>query len=295
MKLCLVCGAHFNGAQWRCPQCGTAPRLIDGYPAFAPDLAQANDGFDAASHVLLDRLQAGNFWFRARNALITDLTRRYFPDAREVLEVGCGTGFVLRALQEALPSGRITGADIYSNSLPYATRRSAGSVELLQMDVCAVPYSEQFDLICAFDVLEHVADDNEALRQIHRALKADGGVLLAVPQHPALWSAADDYAHHKRRYGRGELARKCRAAGFNVIFSTSFVTTLLPFMFIRRRLEPNLEDFDPVAEVSLPKWLDVTFEMLLHLERAAIRVGLSLPFGGSSFAVARKSGVGGNR
>jgi SAM-dependent methyltransferase len=291
MKICLSCSARFSGARWRCPQCGRSPQVVDGFPAFAPALAEANDGFEAASHALLDRLQAGNFWFRERNALIADLTRRYFPGAREVLEIGCGTGFVLQALREALPSSKIVGADVYSNSLPYATRRTGGNVELLQMDVGAVPYSEQFDLICAFDVLEHVVDDNEALRQMRRALKADGGVLLAVPQHPMLWSAADDHGHHKRRYRRDELAGKCRAAGFDVIFSTSFVTTLLPFMYIRRRLDRNVENFDPVAEVSLPKWLDVPFGALLHVERAAIGAGWSLPFGGSCFVVARNSGA----
>ena len=68
------------------------------------------------------------------------------------------------------------------------------------MDVCALPYSEQFDLICAFDVLEHVEDDRTALVQPRRALKPGGEVLLAVPQHPVLWSAAKDYGYHKRRY-----------------------------------------------------------------------------------------------
>ena len=76
MKLCLACGACFSGAQWRCPQCRKCPPLIEGFPAFAPALAEANDGFDAGSHALLNRLQADNFWFRVRNALIADLTRR---------------------------------------------------------------------------------------------------------------------------------------------------------------------------------------------------------------------------
>jgi hypothetical protein len=138
-------------------------------------------------------------------------------------------------------------------------------------------------------VLEHVDDDRAALAGISRTLTRNGGVILAVPQHPALWSQADEYARHKRRYRRGELIEKCREAGFKIAWHSSFVSILLPFMAIHRWRGKAMRQFDPVKEFSMPRSLNRLFESVLDLERIAIRAGFSFPFGGSCFVVARKS------
>src|SRR5689334_11335461 len=93
------------------PSCGHAPQEADGFLLFAPELAAFNDGMPAEAHHVLDKLQHRSFWFRARNRLIVDLVRRHFPQARNVLEVGCGTGYVLSGLQTALPSLRLAGSE----------------------------------------------------------------------------------------------------------------------------------------------------------------------------------------
>ena len=157
-------------------------------------------------------LRTSSFWFRVRNRLITDLVRRYFPTAERVLEIGCGTGYVLQALRTALPQSCLLGSEIYANGLPYAARRLGPEVKLFQMDARDIPYATEFDLICAFDVLEHVAEDERVLHELYRALRPGGGVLLSVPQHQFLWSKSDEISLHKRRYRRGELESKCRKA-----------------------------------------------------------------------------------
>ena len=101
MKRCLQCRSTYDGPEWTCPACGASPARVDGFVAFAPDLAASNDGMEPDAHHRLDRLQDSSFWFRVRNRLVKDLVRRYFPAAERVLEIGCGTGYVLRALQSA--------------------------------------------------------------------------------------------------------------------------------------------------------------------------------------------------
>lgn len=96
--------------------------------------------------------------------------------------------------------------------------------------------AELFDVVGAFDLIEHIADDEVALRAIHRAVRDGGGVVIAVPQHPWLWSQTDVIAHHVRRYRRGELEDKIRRAGFRVAFSGSFTCLLLPLMVTGRML-----------------------------------------------------------
>lgn len=289
MKRCLVCDAAYQADTWQCPKCDTLVPLEDGFLAFAPALAHDNDGFESSSHEQLQILQHGSFWFRARNRLITDLVRRYFVNSQRALEVGCGTGFVLTALREALPHAVLCGSEIYLNGLAYARARLTGAGQLFQMDARDIPFREEFDLLCAFDVLEHIEEDELVLRQMAQALRPGGGVLLAVPQHPSLWSRNDDLAFHKRRYRRGELEQKCVAAGLDVTFSTSFVTSLLPVFALQRSTRSRSKDHDPSRELQLPWFMDRLFEMLLDGERQLIRLGMRLPAGGSRFVVARKT------
>jgi hypothetical protein len=120
-------------------------------------------------------------------------------------------------------------------------------------------------------------------------LKPGGIIVLTVPQHAWLWSDADEYACHKRRYSASELAGKVHRAGFNIVKSTSFVTTLLPAMVVSRMLRKRgSNNFDPKAELSINSVLNSLFRQLLNLELAGIRLGLSYPLGGSRLMVASK-------
>ena len=64
------------------------------------------------------------------------------------------------------------------------------------MDARRIPFEDEFDVIGAFDVLEHIKEDEQVLVQMHRAVKSGGGIMLTVPQHMFLWSEQDVQAHH---------------------------------------------------------------------------------------------------
>jgi SAM-dependent methyltransferase len=288
VKICPACSARI-GDVWECSGCGWQAPLVDGYFALAPDLARANDGFDPAHFTELADVEAGNFWFRARNHLIAWALRRYFPSASNLLEVGCGTGFVLSSIKARFPEIELSGSEIYCAGLGIAQRRAHGAA-LFQMDARAVPFVSEFDVIGAFDVLEHIGDDELVLRQLHRALRPNGGILITVPQHQFLWSPVDEAAHHVRRYARSELEAKVRKAGFQVIKVTSFVTLLLPVMMLSRMLKrlPKAND-DPIAELRTGgRLVNLVLGLVMSVERMFIRLGITLPFGGSLLLVARK-------
>jgi hypothetical protein len=83
---------------------------------------------------------------------------------------------------------------------------------------------------------------------------------------------------------------RARAAGFEVVFVTSFVFLLLPFMWLSRRLTARDEKtFDPSEEFRIPAWLSGLFEIPLALERFAVGRGVSLPAGGSLILVGRRA------
>ena len=288
MKRCAKCTSAYVSGNWTCPACGFAPSQMEGFTLLAPELALKGSGFQPEAHAELATLEADNFWFRARNQLIIWAMQRHFPHVQRYLEIGCGTGFVLAGVAQAYPQAQVTGSEIFSTGLPFALARLPNA-ELLQMDARHIPYEDEFDVVGAFDVLEHIDQDERVLVEMKRALRPNGGIILTVPQHPQLWSRQDDYACHVRRYKMGELREKVKRAGFHVVFETSFVSLLLPAM-AASRLMPHKQEVvvDELAELRLPKLLNSAFEAVMKVERLLIRMGMRFPIGGSGLLIAKK-------
>jgi SAM-dependent methyltransferase len=289
MKRCLRCGGTYDSAADRCPACGAAPVVTDGFPRYAPDAAHGGSGFRPEYFDELARLEARNFWFRARNALIVDAIRRHWPHARSFLEVGCGTGYVLAGLAAAFPAMRLHGSELFAEGLPHAARR-VPQARLMQMDARDIPYRDEFDLVGAFDVIEHIEDHVAVAHAIHDALVPGGGAILTVPQHPELWSRSDDYACHVRRYRPGELEALLETAGFRILSSTSFVSLLLPALALSRLLSRGgTAPADPTAEFRLPGLVNEALHGVMQCERLLIRAGVRFPVGGTRLVCAEKA------
>ena len=247
-----------------------------------PDRSFSGGYFEA-----LAELEPRSFWFRSRNRMLAWACARYFPQARTFLEVGCGTGYVLWGLRRACPGLQLVGGELFREGLAFARGRL--SIPLLQMDCRRIPFSNRFDVVGAFDLLEHLDEDESVLRELFRTVRPGGGLLLTVPQHPSLWSPIDEYSCHRRRYTSRELTEKVEAAGFDIVRRTSFVCFLLPFMAVRRWWSrAGAGTLRPTAEMSLPGVLNAAFEKLMTLEQFFIEKGLSMPFGGSILLVARR-------
>lgn len=288
MKVCLHCKYIFSFDEWTCPSCGHQPERLNGIEAHAPEFANGGGGFKPEYFSELSRLEAENFWFRARNELILWALRTYKPDASTFLEVGCGTGFVLSGIARACPKLALSGSEIFLAGLSHAAER-VPSAHFMQMDARRVPFVEEFDAIGAFDVLEHIKEDETVLAQLHNAIKPGGVLLLTVPQHPWLWSASDEYACHVRRYTRAEIEQKVLTSGFELLRSSSFVTSLLPAMMLSRILGKNkTKDFDPTSELKINIVLNKIFYGLMMLDIAGIKFGMNYPLGGSRLIVAKK-------
>lgn len=288
MKLCPNCQAAFEAANWTCPACAHVPPRVKGFPLLAPALAEGGAGFPPEAFEQLAALEAQNFWFRARNQLIVWALKRHFPALPRYLEIGCGTGYVLAGVAQAYPAASLVGSEIFSAGLPYAAAR-VKTAELLQMDARHIPFVDEFDAIGAFDVLEHIEEDEQVLAAMWRAVRPGGGIVITVPQHPWLWSAADDHACHVRRYKAGELREKVQRAGFKLAYETSFVSLLLPAMLVSRlgKQRQKTDEAD-LSELRLPRWLNAVFETIMNLERQLIRIGLRFGLGGSRLLIAVK-------
>jgi SAM-dependent methyltransferase len=262
---------------------------VDGFLAFAPELAHQGDGFKAEFFDQYVDLEASHFWFRSRNRLITWALRRFFPHAESFLEVGCGTGYVLDGVRASQPDLSLIGSEVFTHGLELAQARLP-STRFYQIDARRMPFVEEIDVVGVFDVVEHIDEDEVVLRELFRAARPGGGLILTVPQHRWLWSSLDDHSFHRRRYARRELVAKARRAGFTSIWCTSFVMLLLPVVLASRLRQPKSADaFDPNSELLIPRPVNWLFERVMDIERHLIQWGISLPIGGSLLLVARKA------
>ena len=249
-----------------------------------PSSSATTEGFNPDDFAPLSRLEESNFWFRARNDLIVWLLRRYCPNLTSLLEIGCGTGYVLTGIAASFPQARLVGSEYFAEGLALAAGRCP-SATFVQEDARSLEYNGTFDVVSAFDVIEHIDEDETVLANLCRSVRPGGTCLVSVPQHDWLWSHIDKIACHKRRYSKSELHNKMEAAGFEIVRSTSFTSLLLPFMLLSRKLP---EGKDRQREFKLPALVNEVFYATLTLERAAISFGINFPIGGSRVVVARR-------
>ncbi|MEB3983920.1 class I SAM-dependent methyltransferase [Mycobacterium sp. 663a-19] len=287
MKKCLACAHTFESASWHCPTCSWQPDRLDGQLSFSPELAENNPGFSPNYFADLATFEDGHFWFESRNRLLMWALNQYFPAVRSVLEIGCGTGFVLKAMAERFTQMQFAGSEVFPEGLAFAAQR-VPSAELFQMDARKIPFESEFDLIGAFDVIEHIKQDDEVLLEMYGAIRPGGGIILTVPQHQWLWSDTDVYAHHERRYSRRELKSKVESAGFRVEHMTSFVSVLLPVLIISRLRFKRDQSFQSEMESHIHPVINQAFMAALTVERFLLKRRLSLPAGGSLLLVAKK-------
>jgi SAM-dependent methyltransferase len=265
----------------------------DNVPCYHPDIAGAQEDFPRESFDRLVKVEDGHFWFESRNVILRDLVTRHLPRREQgyrFLEIGCGTGFVLRMISQ-LPGISAAGAEVHVEGARLAAAR-VPAAEVVQLDVLRMSFPGAFDAIGLFDVIEHLQEDVLALKHVYEALAPGGLCFISVPQHQWLWSPQDDLAGHKRRYTRAQLKEHVRAAGLEPLYATSYCFSLMPVFavsrFQKRTLDPEKAKEAMLSEVNLPAWQNNVLRTALRVDEILIRAGISLPFGGSLILVARR-------
>lgn len=300
LRVCTRCGAASEIARheavwpldFQCLDCSFKAPVVNGIAVTAPELADTVSGFDPADFEFLSKAERTHFWFVVRRRLILSLVEKYAPRARSFVEVGCGSGNVSKALSEWRHWDRFLATEIHPTGLTLALPTMPANVELLQADGRILPFKNAFDLAGAFDVLEHIREDEAVMARIRLGLVPGGIFLATVPQHPFLWSAADEVAYHERRYRRGELERKLANAGFEILFSTSFMAVLFPLMaasrFLSRRTR-HIADSRQTArkEFAISPAMNWAMRTVLSAEVGMTERGFRWPAGGSRVVVAR--------
>jgi SAM-dependent methyltransferase len=223
-----------------------------------------------------------HWWYRARRRILAELIRREanLPADARILEIGCGTGHNLSMLGGF---GHIDGLELDDEAAALSEKRLGRKVMRSPLPALdEVP--DDYDLIGAFDVIEHIDDDTAALAAIATKLKSGGKFIMTVPAHPWMWTAHDVANHHKRRYSKRALRKLVEGSPMRLDKIGYFNSLLFP-LAVTQRAASKLRGKDN-GDVSLPAApLNRSLEAVFASERYLVG-RLPLPPGLSLFAVA---------
>lgn len=229
-----------------------------------------------------------NYWWHVgRYAIIEKYMKLAMPNKgrkQKILNVGAGTGGTIPYLEKF---GDLRNVDISSDAIKYL-KKSGYKAD--KANGTKLPYkNNEFNVVCAFDILEHVEDDVDALREWARVLKPGGKIVLTVPAYQWLWSEHDVSLHHHRRHTRKTISNKAKAAGlkpkklsYAIVFSLPLV---VGFRFLNKILGRKVDSETSYVDVS--DGINRLFTSFLKLEAKA-HGHISYPAGTSVVAILEK-------
>ena len=271
---------------------------IDGFACYDPDSAKLNDDFEVACFPAYQKYIPANFWYNARSKIISDTIVHSFKLSSRIkfMEIGCGNGFVLKKLKSDHDKIDFHGCDVYVEALRYC-RLNNPTVNLFQYNLFKNNLNEKYDCIGLFDVLEHIEQDETALRNINNLLSENGQLILTVPSNMKLWSNNDVVNKHKRRYLAGDLISKLNNNNFEVMYMNHFVCLLFPLLWIKALFQKNkkvelsslkTKQIAHLLNLKINPALNFIFKLIMNVEIMLIKTGIKFPFGSSIICVARK-------
>lgn len=262
---------------------------INGIKVFNKNIDKNYEDYNEMGLDTLYSQEEKHFWFLSRKNFILQNFKKYIPFDAKIIEIGAGTGNVSRHLQKG-GFNKISVGEIHLKGLEYA--KTYGIEDCYQFDLLDNPFREEFNVVCLFDVLEHIEDDELALNNINKMLTKEGKLILSVPSHMWLWNRDDAIAGHKIRYTKKQLVDRIQAQGFKVINAKYFFIFITPLLFLRRLVNKDngskVRNSEYSKGIKINPFISKVLEVVSNIENKLNRF-LPNCFGGSLLIVAQKT------
>lgn len=202
-----------------------------------------------------------------------------------ILNVGCGTGGTINMLESF---GTVDNVDISDAAIEFM--KDSGYTRLIKVDDIKLPFKEKtYDMVCAFDVLEHIENQTGALKEWRRVLKDKGAIVITVPAYQWLWSDHDVSLYHERRYTTGRIKQAAKEAGLRVEKKSYAIVFSLPLIVAFRFINKvrGKKSSAETSYVDVPSWVNSLFTKVLYSEATFHKI-VRFPFGTSVVTILRK-------
>ncbi|MHA2940285.1 class I SAM-dependent methyltransferase [Vibrio sp. RC27] len=237
----------------------------------------------------MDEVESNHWWFKARRDILSRTISHYsYKKLDNILEIGCGTGGNIAMLQSL---GKTDAIEMDSYAIELLEKKH--KIDIINgavpkaIDHC----TKKYDLVCLFDVLEHIEDDIETLNKIREVLTPDGMIVFTVPAYQFLFGPHDKFLHHKKRYRRSELYSIISNLNhhYSIVKLSYFNFILLPLAIVERILTKflNLNK----KEVKTPnKFINNIFYNIFSFEKKIIN-NFNIPFGLSIICIVKNNTI----
>jgi trans-aconitate methyltransferase len=220
--------------------------FIEDHGVYVPERRprHRDDEYDEMGFNVLIQMQRDHFWYRGRHKLLLNVLKKEVPnhfaktcDLRAI-DMGGGCGGWLEYLHDRQPSmfQQLALGDSSIRALTLAEPFVRNIAERYQVDLLDIVWSEEWDVVFLLDVLEHIPDHGEALRQIRKCMRPGGLLFVTTPALNFFWSYNDELAHHQRRYCKRDFQDMARNADLKLLRADYFMFFLSPALLLSRLL-----------------------------------------------------------
>lgn len=225
-------------------------------------------------------LDENNFWFLRKTEFIGIILKKLNLNKNiKILNIGAGTG---NDISEMRNYGNVFVLDVDEKALNLIPDDLVE--EKILADACNIPYpNNSFDLVVAFDVLEHIKDDAKVVFEVNRVLRPDGYFVFTVPAYGFLFSSHDKYLDHYRRYNKKKILSLLHQ--FKKIELGNWFFALFIPVAIQRLITKN-KKYKPV---TFTKIMDFIGNNILTLENYLFKKGVRYPWGLSFYGIFKKN------
>ena len=216
--------------------------MQDGVFRPAPRIQHRDEEYDSRGFDLLRRMQQDHFWYRGRHRFILHALRRHLsrsnrdPGLLRLVDLGGGCGGWIRYLIEHYENSfkEIALADSSLVALRNGQEVLPDKIDLYQIDIMRLGWSERWDIAFLLDVLEHIPDDTRALGEIGKSLAPGGLLFITTPALQFFWTWNDDAARHQRRYSKADFQALAASSGLELLDVRYFMFFLSPLLLAQR-------------------------------------------------------------
>lgn len=232
-------------------------------------------------------VEVEHWWFKSRRNYLLDLLGSA-PKNSKVLDIGCSSGVFLKDLEKlGFETQNLFGIDISETAI--VNCKSNGIENAFVMDAQNISLTEKFDIIVASDCLEHLENDQKALKNWNDLLKIGGKMYVFVPAFQSLWSYHDVVNMHFRRYRKAELKSKLIAENLEIIKSSYWNFSLFLPVYLFRSVSSGFKKYkSEEKDIAIGNSIVNKALLILMVFENKLLKFINFPFGVSVFCIAKR-------